>query len=733
MKIKMPARILLLFAVLLSVIPGKVFAASTPPLDMFQLPWEQGKAWVAYDGLDNGTRRKANSPHNYKNGGAMDFAPHVNMQIGEDTSKDWVTAAAAGTVSQISSCFIQIDHGNGWLTEYWHLDKIQVKLGDKVSRNQRLAIIHNNKNAQVCLGNEYPGPHLHFVFRPKVTDTLFAGWKVNYNSFTNATTFSKDGQQTVGLLKPLMNIPSLQIVSRGVLNWDTFYTGTVDMYRYERWSLTLTEQTQFTLTVAPEVPANLASAVVLLDADGHEITRSNGVLSTNQPAGSYFVQIQSDAGTGYYDLIATRVGGGNGGTTTVTATPTSGTPASETPVPTGTPNGSETPGGGTDTPTPTNTPEGTGIPSLTPTSTETSGTPSVTDTFTPTFTETPGTPIGGDTETPTMTPFPTNTSEVTDTPFVTETPMPTSTSETGGGTPTPTETPIVTQTAMPTPSGPYVLTDVIQSTLFIDDTSSVNVSLLNLPSEGYASAEFTCTYDPTIVEASNFQTANVFGTDPASAMSGPQNGQFILAIAGSNGRRATSDGLAFTFELHALQMGTSTVQCTARVSQGQSLVSIGYVPDTVTVTGFTPSPTATLPTSATVNGQVIASKPVTIQLFDANTQLVVSQVANSDGTFSIPLVGGTYTIVASAPGFLNAQGSVTLTNGVTTTMSTVSLLAGDIDGNGVIDQFDALTIGMNYNGSLPTQADLNNDGVINVLDLELLAANYRKSGALAWQ
>jgi hypothetical protein len=40
---------------------------------------------------------------------------------------------------------------------------------------------------------------------------------------------------------------------------------------------------------------------------------------------------------------------------------------------------------------------------------------------------------------------------------------------------------------------------------------------------------------------------------------------------------------------------------------------------------------------------------------------------------------------------------------------------------------------MSYNTAVPSAADLNNDGVINVLDLELLAANYRKSGALAWQ
>jgi hypothetical protein len=44
-----------------------------------------------------------------------------------------------------------------------------------------------------------------------------------------------------------------------------------------------------------------------------------------------------------------------------------------------------------------------------------------------------------------------------------------------------------------------------------------------------------------------------------------------------------------------------------------------------------------------------------------------------------------------------------------------------------------MTIGMNYNTASPDAADLNADGVINVLDLEMLAGNYRASGALNWQ
>jgi hypothetical protein len=89
--------------------------------------------------------------------------------------------------------------------------------------------------------------------------------------------------------------------------------------------------------------------------------------------------------------------------------------------------------------------------------------------------------------------------------------------------------------------------------------------------------------------------------------------------------------------------------------------------------------------------------------------------------------------MASAEGFLNAQGSVTAVNGSLISMPSVSLIAGDIDNNSVINQLDVLTIRMNYDTVIPAAADLNNDGVINVLDLGILAENYGKSGALLWK
>ncbi len=723
-------QIIALLVILASLIPANAGALVTPPpVDMFQLPWEQGLAWVSFDGLDNGSKRSSTSPHNYKVGGAVDFAPQVNMQIGMDTSNFWVAAAAAGTVYELSSCHIKIDHGNGWTTEYWHLANVQVSLGSKVSRNQRLGVLDNNATQRVCVGNEYPGPHLHFVMRPNVRETVFAGWQVNFNVFTNKTTFTKN-TLTVGRLQPLLNIPDLQIDERGPLAWDTLYTGSIDPYRHEKWSLVLTEQTKFDITVNPTT-AGLVPAIVLLDSNGSEITRANGTLGSTQPPGNYFVQIQSDLGTGFYNIIATRDGSvGPTPTPTITVTPTS--TSTETPTPTETPTV-------TVTPTFTETPTSTGAPINTDTPTPTS-TPVNTDTPSPT-----ATPIFSETPVITDTPLVTETPIFTDTPLVTETPVFTSTptltetlvqTETPIATSTPTVTAVSSNTPTPTstllPTGPYVITVATPQSLITSETGLVTVSLMNVPAEGYRSAEFTCAYLPGLIEVSNITIAGLFGVDSVSALNGPQNGSFILAIAGSNGNKATTSGAAFTFNVKGLQAGQTSIECRARVSKGDgALENILYIPDTLTIFGN--ELTATPLAEPLISGQVFASKMVTIRLFNPDASLAASTTANVDGAFSFPFTAGTYTVIASAEGFLSAQGSATLVDGGNTIMPLVSLPAGDIDGNDVIDQFDALTIGMNYNASSPAAADLNNDGIINVLDLELLAANYHQSGALAWQ
>lgn len=280
---------------------------------------------------------------------------------------------------------------------------------------------------------------------------------------------------------------------------------------------------------------------------------------------------------------------------------------------------------------------------------------------------------------------------------------------------------------------PDVLNSIAPSNINVGDTSQVMVSVNNIPAQGYTSAEFTCTYDPALVEVSNISLGNLFGPDEVSGIFGPQNGSFILSVAGSNGKKALGSGVAFTFNAKGLQAGQTMIECKARVSEGLNVLqSILTIPSNMTVAEIVPTPTA-IPTSVSVIGQVLANKLVAIRLYNPDDSIAATGTTNPDGSFNITVPGGTYTIVASAEGFLSAQSSVTAVNGSVISMPVVSLVPGDIDNNGVINQFDVLTIRMNYGNAIPTAADLNNDGVINVLDLGILAENYGRSGALLWQ
>lgn len=454
---------------------------------------------------------------------------------------------------------------------------------------------------------------------------------------------------------------------------------------------------------------------------------------------------------------------------------------------------------------------------------------------------------------------------------------------------------------------PSVSTSINPASMSVGESATVTVSLNNVPAEGYTSAEFVCGYDPTLVETGNISTTGLFGADAAVAINTPQSGTFILAIAGSNGNKASASGAVFTFSAKGLTQAQTVIECSARVStgidiltplpstgaaltvlgieptptetpswaifrnlrygfefmypsQGQILsgstdnyarINLPFVPGTnlsekylevivrenvnlcrspladssmlvtseaVVINGipflketgedgsaghihkwtaystlhniacisldfimnvvnpgmfatppplydeaaesavfgqivssysqwleliptptptfiFTPTaaPTATSIPNAILYGRVIAGKVVTVRLYSMDQTFVAAVNANPDGTFQFSLPPGTYSIVATANGFLRAQGTVTLTGGETRSMPMLSLPAGDIDDDNSIDQFDAMTIGFNYGSAEPPGADLNNDGIINAIDLELLAQNYRRTGPVVWE
>ena len=121
----------------------------------FQLPFRCGQTWRAstYDG-------------HYPDQDSLDFmllSDGVNVSAGED-----VLASASGTVTKACDTeeedppygsVVRIEHKDGWMTEYVHLDDaLSVQEGDVVKRGQKLGTVGGNI---AIFGTE--NAHLHFV------------------------------------------------------------------------------------------------------------------------------------------------------------------------------------------------------------------------------------------------------------------------------------------------------------------------------------------------------------------------------------------------------------------------------------------------------------------------------------------------------------------------------------------------------------------------------------------
>jgi hypothetical protein len=108
-----------------------------------------------------------------------------------------------------------------------------------------------------------------------------------------------------------------------------------------------------------------------------------------------------------------------------------------------------------------------------------------------------------------------------------------------------------------------------------------------------------------------------------------------------------------------------------------------------------------------------------------NSSGTLSTQTDNNGNFSFEEVdAGTYTLTANSPGFLAAT-CTNLTHEGDTVLESVTLLAGDIDDNGIVDIVDAVAIGSALGDAEPGQiTDLNIDLIVDVLDIILMSVNF---------
>jgi murein DD-endopeptidase MepM/ murein hydrolase activator NlpD len=148
---------------------------AAPPDNLLQFPFPLAATWT-FSGAhswNGGSYGPPYSSMDFFTGGATCSAP----------PNQWSVASAAGTSYRPSnySCWLEINHGGGWITSYYHLRNIY--LGGVAERNTGVGSIA----CEVCAGGFATGPHVHWSLKyngayTSLEGTKLSGWTIHVGS-----------------------------------------------------------------------------------------------------------------------------------------------------------------------------------------------------------------------------------------------------------------------------------------------------------------------------------------------------------------------------------------------------------------------------------------------------------------------------------------------------------------------------------------------------------------------
>ncbi len=271
------------------------------------------------------------------------------------------------------------------------------------------------------------------------------------------------------------------------------------------------------------------------------------------------------------------------------------------------------------------------------------------------------------------------------------------------------------------------------ATQVVAPTESFTVAIRLDQAQSLGGFEFDLEYDHTVVQVVTITIGNFLATPGRQVITlGPLidnhagRAAFGAVSYGTGPGANGSDGLLATVRLNAQNAGSTSLTLT----NTQLVSTTGTRQPSTTQAGSVIIQTGlgTINGSAALQGR---NQCDAIQVV-WDTELPVSRPC------SFTLVGipaGIHRVSLFHTGYLSTtRANVLVSASQTTTLPAVTLLAGDTNGDGVVDIVDLVTIGIAYGSSPPSipQADINGDGAVTIVDLTLLGINYLKRAPTPW-
>jgi len=218
-----------------------------PPDTLFQLPYPMGATWTA------------SGPHSWNGGSypppfsSLDFFA-AGGTCGAPPNLYSVSAAYGSAYRPYGySCWLEINHGDGWVTSYYHLQNLYS--GPAIGRNSKVGTIA----CETCAGGFATGPHVHFSLKyngayASLEGVKLSGWTVHVGSvpYTGGW-YERDGT----ILTPYTQITN---------DYETYYPGPETALRFNGNGLLDVDRVKIRMTdTSLGAPADVGNADMTIE------------------------------------------------------------------------------------------------------------------------------------------------------------------------------------------------------------------------------------------------------------------------------------------------------------------------------------------------------------------------------------------------------------------------------------------------------------------------------------